>query len=152
MPPPSQHIPPSQAISLFWSVTFKGWMHRLWARVTRRQARLLDLDETLKSGEITGSRYGGLQPVGIAEIHGTQGKGDAFDDSFFPTGTLTRSRWLSIAKAKLSGKELPPVDLVMVNGVYYVRDGHHRISVSRTLGQDYIDAEVTIIQIQRRVY
>jgi hypothetical protein len=26
---------------------------------------------------------------------------------------------------------LPPVQLIQVGGIYYVRDGHHRVSVSR---------------------
>jgi hypothetical protein len=152
MSPEPQHISPGQAVSLFWSCTFKGWIYRLWARITRRTPRLLDLDETLKSGEIAGSHYVGIKPVDIHEIHGTQGKADAFDDTFHPTGTLTRSRWLSIAKAKLLGRDLPPVDLVLINGIYYVRDGHHRISVSRTLGQDFIDAEITIVKIRQRMF
>jgi hypothetical protein len=37
--------------------------------------------------------------------------------------------------------------LMQVNDVYYVRDGHHRISVSRAMGQDFIDAEVTILRL-----
>ena len=147
-----RQIPPGHAVSLFWSVKFKGWLHRLWAWITRHPTHLLDLDETLKSGEIIGSHYAGLKPVEIDEIHGTQGKGDVFDDSFYPKRDITRSRWLSIAKAKLYGKELPPVDLIFVDGVYYVRDGHHRISVSRVMGQDFIDAQITIIQMQRNVY
>ena len=152
MEPDSRKIPPGQAISLFWSVTFKGWVHRLWARITRRRARLLDLDETLKSGEIIGSHYAGIKPVEIDAIQGTQGKADVFDDRFFPKREITRSRWLSIARAKMYGKELPPVDLVLVNGIYYVRDGHHRISVSRTMGQDFVDAQITIIQMRRNVF
>jgi hypothetical protein len=39
---------------------------------------------------------------------------------------------------------LPPVVLVQVGDVYFVRDGHHRISVARALGQLDIEAEVTV--------
>jgi hypothetical protein len=39
---------------------------------------------------------------------------------------------------------LPPVELIQVGDVYFVRDGHHRISVARMMGQDSIDAEVTV--------
>jgi ParB-like chromosome segregation protein Spo0J len=45
---------------------------------------------------------------------------------------------------------LPPVDLVELDGTYYVRDGHHRISVARSLGQDYIEAEITKMTLSRR--
>ena len=147
----TRRIPPGQAISLFWSCTFKGWLHRVWARITRHSSRLLDLDETLKSGEVIGSHYGGIQPVDIHDIHGTQGKADAFDDSFYPTGTSTRTRWLSIAKARLLGRELPPIELVLINGIYYVRDGHHRVSVANMMGQDYLDAEITVVKMHQRI-
>jgi hypothetical protein len=42
---------------------------------------------------------------------------------------------------------LPPVVLVQVGDVYFVRDGHHRISVARALGQLDIEAEVTVWQV-----
>jgi ParB-like chromosome segregation protein Spo0J len=36
---------------------------------------------------------------------------------------------------------LPPVELIQVDG-FFVQDGHHRISVAKALGEDYVDAEV----------
>jgi hypothetical protein len=39
---------------------------------------------------------------------------------------------------------LPPVQLIQVGDAYFVRDGHHRISVAHHLGQASIDAEVLI--------
>jgi hypothetical protein len=41
------------------------------------------------------------------------------------------------------GEALPPVDLVKVGEIYFVRDGHHRVSVARALGLSDIDAHVT---------
>ena len=38
---------------------------------------------------------------------------------------------------------MPPVDLVKVGEIYFVRDGHHRVSVARALGRTDIDAYVT---------
>jgi hypothetical protein len=38
---------------------------------------------------------------------------------------------------------MPPVDLVRVGDIYFVRDGHHRVSVARALGLNDIDANVT---------
>ena len=37
--------------------------------------------------------------------------------------------------------------LVQVGDIYFVRDGHHRISVAQALGQTDIDARVTIWQV-----
>jgi hypothetical protein len=41
------------------------------------------------------------------------------------------------------GVAMPPVDLYRVGEVYFVKDGHHRVSVSRALGYHEIDAHVT---------
>lgn len=38
---------------------------------------------------------------------------------------------------------MPPIDLLKVGEIYFVRDGHHRVSVSRALGREDIDAFVT---------
>jgi uncharacterized protein (DUF1015 family) len=39
------------------------------------------------------------------------------------------------------------VVLIQVGDVYFVRDGHHRISVARALGQEELEAEVTCWQV-----
>ena len=44
----------------------------------------------------------------------------------------------------LGDADFPPVELIQVGEVYFVRDGHHRISVSRVLGRVEIDAVVTV--------
>jgi hypothetical protein len=46
--------------------------------------------------------------------------------------------------ARQQGAKLPPVALIQVGDVYFVKDGHHRISVARALGQVEIEAVVTV--------
>jgi len=41
---------------------------------------------------------------------------------------------------------LPPVVLYEMGGLYFVRDGNHRISVARAKGQEFIDAEVVSLK------
>ena len=38
---------------------------------------------------------------------------------------------------------MPPVSLYKVGELYFVRDGHHRVSVAKSQGRDDIDAYVT---------
>jgi hypothetical protein len=52
-----------------------------------------------------------------------------------------------VAQARQQGLSLPPVELTQVGEVYFVRDGHHRISVARALGQTDIEAEVRVWQV-----
>jgi uncharacterized ParB-like nuclease family protein len=46
------------------------------------------------------------------------------------------------------GRELPPVELVQLGDLYFVRDGHHRISVAQAMGQESIEAEVIVWQAE----
>jgi hypothetical protein len=144
-----QNNPVSQPIAMFNHALREGWLHRLWANLCHRCLCLEDLDETLKSSEVADSHYAGVMTVAIDRIGGTEGKADEFDAEFNPIQERSRSRWVEIALQKLRGRDLPPVDLVQLDGTYYVRDGHHRISVSRAMGQSYIDAQVTIMHLQQ---
>jgi len=141
----------NQALHLFRESSLLGWFYRLWARLTNRSSRLLDLDEALCCSEVKNSHYAGIRPVCIDRIQGTLGKSDEFDAEFHPVKESSRSRWLSVALEKLRDHDLPPVELVDVDGIYYVRDGHHRISVARSLGQEYIEAEITRLSLSRRI-
>jgi hypothetical protein len=49
---------------------------------------------------------------------------------------------LGIAVARGKGVDLPPVSLTRVGATYFCRDGHHRISVARALGERTIEARV----------
>jgi hypothetical protein len=143
--------PINKEFALYRKALFLGSLHRLWARLTGRPTHLRDLYETLCCNHIEASHYAGLHPVEIDQIHGSEGKGVAFDSNFYPIKEVTRCRWLGIAKELLHGRDLPPVELVEVGGEYYVRDGHHRISVARSLGQLYIEAEIINIQMVQRL-
>ena len=94
--------------------------------------------------------YVGVQSVPIDQIRGSEGRSADFDRDFCPLQDRTRGRWLGIARARQAGKSLPPVLLVQVGKVYYVRDGHHRISVARALGQRTIEAKVTVWNVSER--
>jgi hypothetical protein len=143
--------PTNLAVHLFRKSTFLGWFYRLWARLMKRPSQLLNLNETLCCAQLQNSHYAGIHPVCIDCIRGTQGKSDEFDAEFHPVKDSTRSRWLSVALEKLRGHDLPPVELIDVDGIYYVRDGHHRISVARSLGQVYIEAEITAMSLTHRI-
>jgi hypothetical protein len=95
---------------------------------------------------ITGRHYAGTQAVPIRQICGSENRTADFDADFRPLSDRTASRWQSIAKAWLRGVPLPPVELILVGDSYYVRDGHHRISVARTWDR-LIDAVVMVWKV-----
>ncbi len=140
-------IPTNRALSMFRAVVFHGRLHGLWARLNKGCFCLRDFNEALQSSCVNGRLYAGLQTVSIDQIQGTESKADEFDAEFNPVQERSRSRWMGIAVERLRGRDLPPVELIQVSDIYYVRDGHHRVSVARALGQSFIDAEVTAVRL-----
>lgn len=131
----------ANALQLFNQGLTRAYLQKAWRRLTGKQQGLQDLDA---SAAPANSRYAGVRPVPIHLIKGSMGRTGDFDANFRPMQERTRSRWVSVANAQLSGIALPPVDLIQVGEHYFVRDGHHRISVARALGQTTVDAVVTV--------
>lgn len=136
----------NMALNRFNTAVRNGKMTRLKNRLMHCQHWLYDLN-TLKSKlSVRGSFYAGLQIVPIYSIIGSEGKINDFDKGFHPLRETSRERWVSMAMAYMNYLPLPPVELIQIDDVYFVRDGHHRISVSQAFGQISIDAEVIIWQ------
>ena len=127
------------AVVLFNTALAAGQQRQFWAWLTRRPTAL----RHLPAGAGQGGRYAGRQWVALADIRGSEGRTKGFDDRFNPLSSQTRQRWQSVANAIEDGVHLPPVELIQVAADYYVRDGHHRISVAAALGQAEIEAVVT---------
>jgi hypothetical protein len=104
---------------------------------------ILPYEEVVKALGFVSEHPAGLKVVGLDGIVGTVDRGRDFDRRFRPTSRRVRSRWEQIAAAMRRGEALPPVDLLRIGEIYFVRDGHHRVSVARALGRVDIDAYVT---------
>jgi len=85
----------------------------------------------------------GMKVVPLDAIVGSVDRGRDYDRRFRPTSGRTRGRWEQIAAAARRGESFPPIDVLRVGELYFVRDGHHRVSVARALGRADIDAYVT---------
>src|SRR5437764_8694616 len=104
---------------------------------------VLPYEEVIEALGFVSERFVGLQVVSLDQIVGSVDRGRDFDRRFRPTSGRLRGRWEQIAAAARRGESFPPVDLVRVGELYFVRDGHHRVSVARALGRTDIDAYVT---------
>lgn len=83
-----------------------------------------------------------VEDIDLDDIIGSEGRCQDFDNQFWPLQKHNRDRWINIALARYKEQTLPPIQLVHATNGYFVRDGHHRISVARALGQATIEAEV----------
>jgi hypothetical protein len=104
---------------------------------------ILPFDEVVAALGRVQERDAGLKVVPLDAIVGTVDRLQGFDRHFRPTSPQVRKRWEGIATAMRRGQPMPPVDLYRVGEVYFVKDGHHRVSVARALGLHEIDAHVT---------
>jgi hypothetical protein len=107
---------------------------------------VLPYEEVVQALGFVSERQLGLQVVALDSIVGTVDRGRDFDRRFRPTSGRARSRWEQIATIARRGDPLPPIDLLRIGQIHFVRDGHHRVSVARALGREDIDAYVTEVQ------
>ena len=131
---------------------------RLLADIGRRLRRepddvalMLPFEEVVEALGRTGQHDVGLQVVPLDAIVGTVDRAVDFDRGLRPTSARLRSRWERIASAQRRGEALPPVSLFKIGDLYFVRDGHHRVSVAKSLGRQDIDAYVTEVTTRLRL-
>jgi hypothetical protein len=135
------------AYQLYRRARDQGRRGHRWSRLTGSQHHLLNLGSVEANCQVLTRGEAGLRTVAIEKIRGSEGRCRYFDRDFHPLHDEARGRWLNIARARQQGKDLPPVLLVQAGDIYFVRDGHHRISVARALGQTDIEARVTVWQV-----
>jgi uncharacterized ParB-like nuclease family protein len=103
------------------------------------------MDDALEAAGIAGRSFAGVHEIPLDRVVGSaapNSKSADFDPGFLPVDRRMRDRWTRIYRAMVEGEELPPIDVYKVGENYYVIDGHHRVSVARSLGRDTINARV----------
>ena len=87
-----------------------------------------------------GERSLGAQVIPIDCIVGSVDKVRDFDRRFRPTSGRSRERWERMARKSRTGGGVPAHRRLQAGGLYFVRDGHHRVSVARALDVREIEA------------
>jgi hypothetical protein len=123
----------------------RGRLGRLKRRLLRQATRstLLSPEEFRRGVPPSGAMYRGRKTIEVSRIVGSVGKHEQFDQGFMPLSKASPEKWKRIDRAFRLGRELPPVSLLELGGNFFVIDGHHRTSVARFHGVEWIDAEVT---------
>jgi hypothetical protein len=107
---------------------------------------MLPFDEVVSALGRAGERSIGVQTIPVNSIVGSVDRTKEFDRRFRPTSGRVRERWQRLALAHRRGEAIPPIEVYRVGGLHFVYDGHHRVSVARTLNLANIDAYVTVVQ------
>ncbi len=122
------------------------------ARRLRREpddvALILPFDEVIEALGMSGEVHLGLKTISLDSVVGTVDRTRDFDRGFRPTTPRVRGRWQRIAAAQRRGESFPPISVYRVGDLHFVRDGHHRVSVAKSLGREDIEADVTEVRTQ----
>ncbi|HEX2437333.1 MAG TPA: chromosome partitioning protein ParB, partial [Methylomirabilota bacterium] len=151
-PPLDTGFPTADAQDDFLRVRRRQVMSRLARRVGREPGDvdvILPYDEVVAALGYLEESYVGLKTVPLDSILGTVDRAKGFDRQFRPTTARVRARWERIANAVRRGEPMPPISLFQIGEVYFVRDGHHRVSVARALGRS--DIEAYVVEVRTRV-
>jgi hypothetical protein len=127
----------------FFESRRKALLAALLDSIRRQPSEMLSFEAVRTCLNVHGQRTIGHQIVPVKHIIGSEGRYSDFDRRFLPLTEAVEDRWRSVERAMDQSIDLPPVDLWKISDVYFVRDGNHRVSVARRLGQWHIDAFVT---------
>lgn len=124
-----------------------SWWWKWWSRslADTDAEPLLMLDEALAALGRCPHHPRGLvrreaETVPVESVVGTVARGEDFDRLFRPLNPALRDRRERLARAGAAASS--PVSLVRVGELYFVDDGHHRISIARDRDQLAVDALV----------
>jgi hypothetical protein len=120
----------------------KAFIQELKDLLLRRSKRLLPFDEVKEKLELWYGTDLGIRSVPLDSIVGSQGRYKNFTRHFLPLDENLRNRWMQVDMAITSGLDLPPVELYKVYNAYFVKDGHHRVSVAKAKKKITIEARV----------
>jgi hypothetical protein len=127
----------------FSKARFKSFINQAIAVLSgQRPTNLLSYDEVKEKLHIGGPIYRGVKTIRVNQIAGSLNRYHEFDRAFLPKEPQLANRWQKVDRAFYQDVNLPPVVLYKVGDVYFVVDGHHRVSVAREQGQEFIDAEI----------
>jgi hypothetical protein len=107
---------------------------------------ILPYDDVIAAVGYEGERRLGLRTIRLDAVVGTVDSARDFDRRFRPTSARVRERWEQLALAQRKGAPMPPIDVYKVGDMYFVRDGHHRVSIALANAETTIDAYVTDVR------
>jgi nucleotide-binding universal stress UspA family protein len=121
-------------------------LRQLLQRVSGKSNTLLAYGEVSEKLNITDTVEQGLQEIPLDAIVGSVGRAEDFTREFLPRRDSNAERWAAVKAAVIDMRGWPPIEVYKLGGAYFVKDGNHRVSVARQLGNKTIAAHVTEIE------
>src|SRR5262245_6332098 len=124
----------------------RGFWDNMRSLVMGQPPHLLPFAEVIRDLPTSPILELGLQDIPLESIGGSVGRAQDFTRHFMPLrrDEQLRERWRTIYTLAVSGAGFPPVEIYQLGPLFFVLDGHHRVSVARYLGWPTIQANVTV--------
>lgn len=132
----------ARTASDFDSAHFKAVLQRIFSTFRWKNPNLLSFYEVTKLIKPQTESYKGMQAIEVKKIIGSENRYQDFSLAFYPKNNALKHRWESVDAARLDNITLPPISVYKLGDWYFVRDGNHRVSVAKSEGLEFIDAEV----------
>jgi hypothetical protein len=133
-----------QADMAFSQARRRAFFQRILGFLTgHRPGDLLSFEQVRAKLKVRGQHYVGTQTIPLDQIVGSTGRYHEFNRAFLPTQDYIRERWKRIYEVAHSLTGFPAIDVYKIGDAYFVRDGHHRVSVLKELGATTVEATVT---------
>lgn len=107
-----------------------------------RPTDLLDFEEVRQRLHLRSLVDRGIQEIALDKIVGSMGRPREFNRAFLPRREASRERWREVKALAEGQRGFPPIEVYQVADTYFVIDGHHRVSVARSLDAPTIEARV----------
>jgi len=124
----------------------KAFINEIQHLLNPEEATLLSLNDVKQLIKPKNETYVGMKTIEVSKVVGSEGRYKDFDNRFFPKNSHLRNRWQHVDEAAINYISLPPIKVYELAGLYFVRDGNHRVSVAKARGTEFIDAEVVSLQ------
>jgi len=101
------------------------------AWLTGRSARLLCFNDIYRLLNTKAAYTSELHEIPLDAIVGSVERCSDYTRSFHPIRDNDQDRWASVNDAIVEAKSLPPIKVYQLGDVFFVVDGHHRVSSAR---------------------
>jgi hypothetical protein len=126
---------------LFYKRLRKGRFYK-WIFWNRKKHRLVSLHSLTEIQPPRGESLGGIREIPIEKIIGSEDRANDFIGEFYPLKRWMMNRWVSVLIYMQKNPAFEAIKVIEYGGYYFVRDGHHRVSVAMARGIQFMSAEV----------
>jgi hypothetical protein len=118
-----------------------------WAKLTGRDTKLATIPKHEQQNN-SNRRLLGTKEIPVEKIIGSFNRVNDFDYQFRPLSKHLSDRWVN-TYITLERDGWSPILVHKIGEHYYVEDGHHRVSVARSIGMAFIEAKLWEYSVPR---